>query len=200
MNAMKTLLPFVLCLVMFGCAGGPIRVVGRALAPIQKGDLDTAAQKMLAETETKFAEKTTKLQAELVKAKTRKPVSLWPIYVIAGLAMVLGPVLGYLFKKFASGIILGLSGLASIMALQFMQTYVWAMWIPFGLVVAVGLWFGVGYVRGVMAQKALEAIVPAIETKGTPELKAEIEDGAKKNKAALMVRAAVSNAKKRIKP
>ena len=197
-DQMKALLPLLLCVILSGCASGPIRAVGRVLAPVQETELDESAQAMLSTAREQHAKELSDVQAALEKAKQRKPVSLWPIYLIAGIAMVGGPVIGYLVKKFASGIILAVSGALSIMALQFMQTYFWAMWIPFGLAVAVGLWFFIGYVRGVLAQKALEAIAPAVERVGTRELKDAIQAQSKANRSELLTKAGVTLAKWRM--
>ena len=153
---------------------------------IRPEDLSAECQKRLAAKD-----------AEIVKLRTSKPTPLWPIYLISAIALVAGGAIGYFLGKVFAGILLAVGGAAAIGWMQFLERYPKAFWIPFALGIAFTLYMAWDWYRGVRSQKALTAIVPAIEGMGAGNqsalLKAAIENNA--GNALNMVKAEVTAVK-----
>ena len=188
----------VLCVLIVCCAG--CYSLSRWYAPILPTDLPAASQKALADKDAEMkaaiaaSEKTiAKLTSELKKAREAS-VPFW-LYLIAGLAIVAGPAVGYFLKQWIAGALAALGGLGLLATLQFLSAYPWACWIPFGLMILALA--GVAYKAylGTNAQTALKAIVPVVEALGTAAdpLKASIET--KAGKTLPQVKSAVSAVK-----
>ena len=145
----------VLILLIGGCM-----TVGRFLAPIQVGELDSAAQKMLSD--TKSADKKV-IDALTVKLTAKQKTSNTIPIIICTAALVFGAAIGYFAKDIMGGIVLAAGGGAGFSWIHFTENYPWADWVLLGIGVIIGGYFLWRYSKGTDAQTALKAIVPAIE-------------------------------------
>lgn len=161
--------------------------VGRWMAPIKPADLDPAMQKMLAQKDAEiaktvgaFKKQLASKDSEIARLRTSKPTALWPIYLVGALCLAGGAAAGYLAGRILFGTLLAVGGACCIALTQFLERFPWAFWIPFGIGVLAGGYCLWDWLRAVRSQKALGAILPAIESQGEhlSRLRTEIESKA----------------------
>ena len=141
-------------------------------------------------------------EASAVRANVPSPAvpytipNVWILYLVAGLAIILGPALAYFMREVRLGValVIGGAGCVAFLALlqSFINRYPWAMRIPFGVATGLGVWMFISWWKGLQAKVALRKIVPAVEK--FPAAKAYIKASA--GNAISQVRAAVDSAKR----
>jgi hypothetical protein len=206
---------FIVMIAITSCVMMPVAwTPGRTLltyADAAAKDLVAAADARVTNVETNLKtsiESAIKpLKEEITRLRASKPTNLWVIYLISGLALVVGPAIGYFAKQLIGGIILAAGGAAGIAWLQFNERYPWAMWVILGVItLAVGyLVFDYIYAKRKKenAEAALDAINPVIEElepkqkgpKPSGPMKAAIADNAFEAGTTSQVITAVADSK-----
>ncbi|MFH0908404.1 MAG: hypothetical protein V1929_06560 [bacterium] len=161
----------VACLALAGCAMLPVALTSSARLAQYGND---AAVKVVADARTEVvkvkveaAKEVAAAKTEVVKLKAAKPTSLWPIYLVGAICLAGGAALGYWLGRIALGVMLAIGGAGCIAWAQFLERFPWAMWIPFGLIIAGAAYMVWDYWQTDKAAKAAKAVnnvlIPAIE-------------------------------------